>query len=124
MLQEAAAVLEQHRPVSYEFARALNYLGQAFTGTGDPVGALACHLESLYLRRMLFPDGHPRLAIGLNNLAIAYSALGDSETAYTLLEEAIAIHRANVGNDHPLMATALRSYLACACSARTTRYFT
>ena len=70
--------------------------------------------ESLYratieLERKVHGDGHPVLAIGLNNLAVLLKSLERYEEAEPLYVESLAIQRRMMGNDHPDVAAFLVS---------------
>lgn len=61
------------------------------------------------MRRELFGDRHPDIAISLNSLASLYRDLGDLQQALDFTQQALAMRRELFGDGHPLtIRTAIR----------------
>jgi CHAT domain-containing protein/tetratricopeptide (TPR) repeat protein len=95
----------------------LNADGERLLDQGDPKAALAKLRESLEIRQKLFPEskypnGHPHLALSLNNLAFALSLTGSFDESLGYYEQALAVRQklypdSKYPNGHPNLAASL-----------------
>jgi tetratricopeptide (TPR) repeat protein len=58
---------------------------------GDLVEAERCYRRALTIKRALYDEGHPELALAMNNLAVLLRKQGRLPEARELAEQAIAI---------------------------------
>ena len=65
--------------------------------------------EALAMQRRALPEGHPRIATSLGNLAGLYQAQGRLKEAGPLYEEALAMKRRALPEGHPDIATSLNN---------------
>jgi serine/threonine-protein kinase len=63
--------------------------------------ALARALEALDIAKKRYPDGHPKIAICLTQVARCRLALNEPEKAKPLYTEALAILNKTLGEDDP-----------------------
>ncbi|HZO86771.1 MAG TPA: tetratricopeptide repeat protein [Chthonomonadaceae bacterium] len=68
--------------------------------------------EALAIRRKALPEGHPDIALSLNNLAGLYRSQGRYDEAEPLYQEAFAIFIAALGPQHPNTQTVFQNYLS------------
>jgi tetratricopeptide (TPR) repeat protein len=92
-----------------EKAKALNKQMAALYKQGRYAEAIpiAKNIQAI-LEKALGPD-HPRVATGLNNLAVLYVSLGDYIQAEPLYQRALAIYEKAFGPDHLRVATGLNN---------------
>jgi CHAT domain-containing protein len=79
-------------------AEELNAKGNRLYGEGKYIEATEACRRALDIRRRLypkerFPDGHPNLAMSINNLAVLYRSAGEYARAEPLYVEALAMYR-------------------------------
>ena len=65
--------------------------------------------QALALRRKLFGESHPSLAITMNNLATLLRAKGNYEEAEALFRQSLALRRKLFGETHHETATSIRN---------------
>jgi serine/threonine-protein kinase len=87
----------------------LNGRGQMAQRAGDFEGAAAVAERILAIDRARLGAEHPRVAIGLVNVAFMKQRLGDLEGADSLQSEAVAMLSRTVGEDHAMYFRALAS---------------
>jgi CHAT domain-containing protein/tetratricopeptide (TPR) repeat protein len=95
-------------------AEALNAEGERLHGEGKYAEAIERLRHALDIRRRLYPkerypQGHPDLADGVNNLAVQYYSAGEYAKAEPLYQEGLAMYRAlfpkeRFPNGHPDLA--------------------
>ena len=88
----------------------MNQLALVHMACGDYAEAESEFREALALRRALYGDDHPLVAVSCSNLALPLRARGAYEAAIELHEESLRIVRAALGLGHPDVGQALRSY--------------
>jgi tetratricopeptide (TPR) repeat protein len=77
--------------------------------TGEYDEAERLYRQTLALRRKLFGEEAPRLAITINNLATLLRDKGNYEEAETLFRQSLAMRRKQFGDEHPEVGTALHN---------------
>lgn len=88
-------------------AALLGNLAQAAHGLEDPVAAERLYLQAEAVLRENFPDGHPDLAVVMNNRAELLFERGESDAGFALLREALALREAVLGEAHPAVENVL-----------------
>ena len=80
-------------------------MSQGKLGEAEPL-----YKESLAIKKKVFGDEHPQVALGLNNLAVLLEeGFGNYEESYKLKKEALAIRKKVFGDEHPDVAGSLNN---------------
>jgi len=87
----------------------LNAQAAVLTRQGKYAEALGHFQKVLDSRQRKFGDGHIRVALALNNLAIGLSSLGKYDEAQTAHRRALAIKEKVYGAEHPEIANTLQN---------------
>jgi eukaryotic-like serine/threonine-protein kinase len=82
-------------------ARMHNELGVIARDGGSLADARAHQERSLELKKAIFGDDHPEIALATNNLATVLIDLGDYDQGLAMYERAREIYEATLGADHP-----------------------
>jgi len=88
------------------------YLFERASGSPPEADAIASEellRSALAMKRKLYTDVHPEVALSLNNLASIYRARGDLDEAERSCLEALAIQRKLLGEAHPDIAQAMHN---------------
>jgi tetratricopeptide (TPR) repeat protein len=93
-----------------EVAAALNDLGIAWSGAGQPAKARELFERALVIEEREYGPDHPEVAITLNNLGSAWRELGQPAKARELFERALVIREREYGPDHPKVAATLTNF--------------
>ena len=96
-------------------AHLLNDLASCSSNLGNYSRALGLCERALKMRRELFGDKHPDIAISLANLASYHGDLGDYSHALELDEQALKMRRELFGDQHPNIATSLGNLASYHC---------
>jgi tetratricopeptide (TPR) repeat protein len=92
-----------------------DYLNQQGTATwhgGDYRTAVQAHRAALDIRERIHAPDDPKLAYGLDNLALLYRAQGRYAEAEPLYQRSLAISEKALGPEHPEVATSLNNRAA------------
>jgi tetratricopeptide (TPR) repeat protein len=99
-------------PTANEEARAgtLNDLAMTIEQTREDYAAAKTLLqESLAIHRKLFEGAHPKVAQGINNLAMAHYRAHDYDAAEPLFQESLAMNQKLFGQEHPEVSANLNN---------------
>ncbi|NRA29780.1 MAG: toll/interleukin-1 receptor domain-containing protein [Parvularculaceae bacterium] len=96
--------------LSREIALVTEFLAKAYGLDGNAEQASLEYERALALRRQIYPPGHKKLGIALNNIAYHYFQVGDIEAAETAIAEALAIKTRVLETGHPQVAYAQMMY--------------
>ena len=88
-------------------AELLMALGADAYRRGDSPASRRYHEEALGLRRSVFPEAHPDVAVEMSNLAFALGETGEQERSLALHRRALEIREQTLGPDHPDVAESL-----------------
>ncbi|WP_343450247.1 tetratricopeptide repeat protein [Micromonospora oryzae] len=102
--------LVRHMPedtVDLTFAYLLGQLGLYHYTQARYHQAEQAEQRALEISEAALPDGHPDIALRLNNLAVTLGALGRAEEALPLRRRALEISAAALPDEHPDIATQL-----------------
>jgi tetratricopeptide (TPR) repeat protein len=88
-------------------ARLMNTMGEVYMNLALYEQALPLLENALIIRRQLFGDKHPDVALSLSNLGEVHHDKGDYSKAEELYREALAIDRKIYGDEHTDVATSL-----------------
>src|SRR5579871_6023083 len=112
LLPHALACLQYARKEDVEIeemASLCNEAGYYLNERGFFAEAEPLYQEALKMRRNMLPEGHPDIALSLNNLAVLYKSQGRYTEAEPLYQEALGIFRKALPKNHPNIATCLDS---------------
>jgi CHAT domain-containing protein len=94
-------------------------MGAVLESSGSAEKALPFYAQALAMRRRLYPeskypDGHPELALSLNNMGFMLESAGSAEKAIPFLEQALAMNRrlypeSKYPDGHPELAISLNN---------------
>ena len=84
-----------------------NFLGVNYSNLGNHQETLKLHKQALEMRRELFGEKHPKVAISLNNLGSTYTDLGNNQEALRFQQQALEMQRELFGDKHPKIAMSL-----------------
>ena len=108
-LKAALKMCQAIEPNGYLRVRVLFGLGMSYERGGQPQAAIAPYGEALRRVREYWPKSDKRMAVALNNLALAQlksGAHGEAELNYT---KALALFEKAYGEDHLNVATVVHS---------------
>ncbi len=109
LYREAIAVARTGGGDPSQLATTISGLATNLGEQGRYAEALQLHQQALELRRKLFGDSHPDVAISLSNIGFVLGRQGDHGAANKSLAAAVAIGRKGVSGELGL-ATALNNY--------------
>ncbi|MCW3054450.1 MAG: photosystem assembly protein Ycf3 [Chthonomonadales bacterium] len=87
----------------------LNMIGRMYDQAQNATNAEFLFIKALNIRRAALPEGHPDIAVSLNNLAELYRTQGRYEEAEPLYQEALKILRTALPAGHPSIANSLNN---------------
>lgn len=116
--QLAALEIERanHPGNSTDVALILHNLGDLYFNMEQNEDAKRYFGEAVAMRRVLYPDGHDRLAESLRGLAMAHRDLGELDAADSLLSISIEMTAATVGEHSQTFARQLNAHAILAYS--------
>ena len=105
--ERALAYWREHAPDSTSMARVLDDIGSAAVLLGEVDRALQNHERSLEIRRAVYGDQHPKVALSERELGMALSKANRDDEALAPLQRALEIHRQARGETNTHVATSL-----------------
>jgi len=88
-----------------EIADAAGHIGSYLREYGNLSMAVGFHKKALEIRKRLFGENHPDVAMSYNNLGLAYKNKGDLVQAVKYFNQALEILKELFGEKHPDVAT-------------------
>ena len=105
--QRTLKILENMEPDDFALSIVLGNLGNTYFLDGQYAKAEEMYQRALAIRKKLFSEEHPRVAICLRDLAHLYRAQGDYDKAEPYYQRAVEIFKKAYGPDHPDLADPL-----------------
>ena len=105
--QRTLKILENMEPDDFALSIVLGNLGNTYLLDGQYAKAEEVLQRALAIRKKLFSEEHPRVAISLRDLAHLYQAQGDYDKAEPYYHRAVEIFKKAYGADHPDLADPL-----------------
>jgi CHAT domain-containing protein/Tfp pilus assembly protein PilF len=99
--QRTLKILEGMEPDNLALSIVLGNLGTTYLADGQYPKAEEMFLRALEIRKKLFNEEHPRVAICLRDLGHVYRAEGDYEKAEQYYQRAVEVFKKAYGSDHP-----------------------